>query len=459
MAAPNWANRTMWTGDNLEVMRGMNSESVDLIYADPPFNSNRIYEAPIGSKAAGAMFKDTWTLSDVDVAWHGYLADKEPGLYAAIDAARHTHGKSMMSYLIMMGIRLIEMRRILKHTGSIYLHCDPTASHYLKMVMDAVFGKSSFRNEIIWHRPIENLSRKKFRRAAESLLYYSKSDNPVWNKQYGPIGERQRKDYRYSDDGGPYATTPCTNNADRPNMLYEFNGNVRQWRYSKETMLRYERQGLLVFNKDGLPRRKKYLSDAQGAALTDVWSDINLLRGSDKERTEYPTQKPLALLERIIKSSSNEGDCVFDPFAGCATACVSAEMLNRQWVGIDISPKAVDLVRIRIEQLIDLFGDKIIRRTESPRRTDVKTIPRYGTHKHDLYGQQEGYCNGCKEHFPFRNMTIDHKIPQSQRGGDDIGNLQLLCGACNSLKGDRDMPYLLTELKKLKLAVPTQRVV
>lgn len=156
MTEPNWTNRTMWTGDNLDIMRGMNSGSVDLIYADPPFNSKRNYAAPIGSKAAGAAFKDTWTLSDVDVAWHGYLADKEPALYSVISAARLSHGKSMMSYLIMMGIRLIEMRRILGGGGSIYLHCDSTASHYLKLIMDSIFGLQNFRNEIVWKRATSN---------------------------------------------------------------------------------------------------------------------------------------------------------------------------------------------------------------------------------------------------------------------------------------------------------------
>ena len=152
MNKPNWANRTMFTGDNLDIMRGMNSESVDLIYLDPPFNSNRNYAAPIGSEAAGAAFKDTWTLDDVDLAWHGEVAEQHPALYAIIDAARESHGKGMQSYLIMMGVRLLEMRRLLKLTGSIYLHCDPTASHYLKLVMDAVFGVRNFRNEISWRR-------------------------------------------------------------------------------------------------------------------------------------------------------------------------------------------------------------------------------------------------------------------------------------------------------------------
>ena len=142
----NFANQTIWTGDNLDILRGMNSECVDLIYLDPPFNSNKTYEAPIGSEAAGAAFKDSWTLSDVDEAWHGEIADREPALYAIIDAAGQSHGKGMKSYLIMMAVRLLEMRRVLKDTGSIYLHCDPTASHYLKMLMDSIWGTRNLGN-------------------------------------------------------------------------------------------------------------------------------------------------------------------------------------------------------------------------------------------------------------------------------------------------------------------------
>ena len=171
---PNWTNRTIWTGDNLDVMRGMNSETVDLIYLDPPFNSSRDYAAPIGSEAAGAAFKDTWTLSDVDEAWHGEIADRDPTLYAIIDAAGHAHGKGMKSYLIMMAVRLLEMRRLLKSTASIYLHCDPTASHYLKTLLDAILGAANFRNEIVWKRTTTHSDSKTWSRVSDTLLFYSK---------------------------------------------------------------------------------------------------------------------------------------------------------------------------------------------------------------------------------------------------------------------------------------------
>ena len=180
----NVQNRTVFSNDNLPVLRGIDTESVDLIYLDPPFNSNRNYAAPIGSDAAGAAFKDTWTLSDVDNAWHGEIADREPALYQAIHAAELTHGKGMKSYLIMMAVRLLEMKRVLKKTGSIYLHCDPTASHYLKGLMDAVFGNDNFRNEIVWQRTNTHSLGKQFGRVHDTLLFYSKSKQKIWNDVY-----------------------------------------------------------------------------------------------------------------------------------------------------------------------------------------------------------------------------------------------------------------------------------
>ena len=186
MPSPNWTNRTIFTGDNLDIMRGMNSETVDLIYLDPPFNSNKDYAAPVGSKAAGAAFKDTWTLSDLDVAWMGLIADQEPAIYKLLETARLTHGKGMQSYLCMMAVRLLEMRRVLKDTGSIYLHCDSTASHYLRLLMDAVYGSRNFRNEILWKRFNFHADAKRFGKVTDTLLFYSTDLHDLgltWDKQ------------------------------------------------------------------------------------------------------------------------------------------------------------------------------------------------------------------------------------------------------------------------------------
>ena len=451
---PNFHNRTVWTGDNLDILRGINSVSVDLIYLDPPFNSNRTYSAPIGSKAAGAAFKDTWTLDDVDEAWHGEIADRDPGLYAIIDAAGLAHGASMKSYLIMMAVRLLEMRRVLKPSGSIYLHCDPTASHYLKTLMDAVFGKDDFRNDIQWKRyGVHNdagQGSRHFGRVHDKLLFYSKGPAPVWNQVFVPLDpEYIRSTYRHidPDTGKRFSTTPLTGPGGeaKGNPVYEWNGHTRAWRYSRDTMQRLHDEGRLYYSRTGYVRKKLYVEESKGVPVQDVWTDIGSLSGRHKERVGYPTQKPLKLLDRIIRASSNPGDMILDPFCGCATALVAAETLGRRWAGIDLSPLAVKLVGQRLRDQHGLFGE-IIPRDDVPNRTDLGVLPNYRTHRHTLYGRQEGVCNGCLIHFPFRNLTVDHIVPQSKGGTDHIDNLQLLCGACNSKKGNRPMEELIADL-------------
>lgn len=452
---PNWLNRTLWTGDNLDVMRGMNSETVDLIYLDPPFNSNRDYAAPIGSEAAGAAFKDTWALSDVDEAWHGEIADRDPVLYAIVDAAGLAHGKGMKSYLIMMAVRLIEMRRLLKETGSIYLHCDPTASHYLKTLMDAIYGAGNFRNEIVWERTLpKGLMTRRLPTSHDILLSYQRSESATWNADSifapydeGRLDEKTRQQYARRDpDGRRYQLTSLLNpNKNRPNLTYEFMGVTRVWRWTKERMQEAYERGLVIQTAPGRPPRyKRYLDEQRGRPLSDVWTDTPPAIGN--EAVGYPTQKPLALLDRIIQASSNEGDTVIDPFAGCATACVAAERLQREWVGIDLSPLAAKLVKSRLQKEMGLFYD-VHHRMDIPSRTDLGELPNYRTHKHTLYGRQEGICTGCRVLFPFRNMTVDHVVPQSKGGSDHLDNLQLLCAACNSMKGVRSQEEFVARLK------------
>ena len=321
---PNFVDKTIWTGDNLDILRGMNSESVDLIYLDPPFNSNRNYSAPVGSSAAGAAFKDTWTLSDLDVAWMGMIADEQPALYRMLESSGLTHGKSMQSYLCMMAVRLLEMRRVLKVSGSLYLHCDSTANHYLKQLLDVVFGVDNFGNEIVWERArAKGLASTRFARNHDVILRVTKSDKAVWNPIYAVHdSEYVRKFYRHKDkDGRSYGLDNLVNpNKDRPNLTYEFLGVTRVWRWTRERMRKtYEEGfgGLVIQTRPGaVPRFKRYLDEQKGTPVGDVWADIRALQGpsNSKEYNGYPTQKPLALLERIIKASSNEGDIVLDPF-------------------------------------------------------------------------------------------------------------------------------------------------
>ena len=476
---PNFENRTLFENDNLPVLRALDAAAVDFIYLDPPFNSNQDFAAPIGSEAAGAAFKDTWTLSDVNEAEHGELADREPALYAAIHAAESTHGRSMKSYLIMMGLRMLEMRRVLKNTGSIYLHCDPTASHYLKLLMDAVFGRDNFRNEVIWKRTSTKSLAKRYAVNTDRILYYVKSDGVTWNQQYTPYdNEYIRKTFRGRDKHGRWGTVDLSGGKAGSERAYMPLKGIepppgRAWAPPARSKFPTSAKGLLPDNYEtldqlakcealddagllywpngeiGRPRWKKYLSMMPGVVAGDLILDTPPVKGN--EDTGYPTQKPLALLERIIKASSNEGDMVLDPFCGCATTCIAAEKLGRQWVGIDISSKAVELVRLRLERELGIDERRgilgaVVHRTDIPRPSE--TLPNYRTHKHTLYGQQEGLCNGCRTHFPFQNMTVDHMIAQSQGGSHHLENLQLLCNYCNSVKGANSQAYLITRLQE-----------
>ena len=452
MTTPNFADKTVWTGDNLDILRGMNSECVDLIYLDPPFNSNRNYAAPVGSKAAGAAFKDTWTLSDLDVAWMGLIADEQPAIANLLHAASLSHGKGMQSYLTMMAVRLLEMRRVLKDTGSIYIHCDPTASHYLKLLMDAVFGQGNFRNEITWRRTTAHSDSTRYGANTDDIFFYTKGAQWTWNSQYQEYDEKYTARFRLRDpDGRAWADYDLTaKGLSGGGYTYEYSGVTSLWRVPLETMQRLDAEGRLHFTSRGGIRLKRYLDEMQGRPIQALWDDIDPINSQAKERIGYPTQKPLALLERIIKASSNESDVVLDPFCGCATACVAADRLSRQWIGIDISPKAVELVNMRLQQTMgSLFHHGYVTaRTDIPKRTDIDAPIPYRQNKHVLYGQQEGVCNGCRGDFPFKLYEVDHMVPQSKGGTDHLDNLQLLCSHCNRIKGHRPQEYLVARLQE-----------
>ena len=384
-------------------MRGMADECIDLIYLDPPFNSNHNYAAPIGSQAAGAEFKDTWTLDEIDLAWYGEIADAYPGLYDLLTATQKIHGNSMMAYLIYMAVRIMEMGRILKPTGSIYLHCDPTASHYLKLLMDEVFGRKNFRNEIVWrYKKYQKARMRHFTRNSDRILFYARTE-----AQFYPVLEKLKT----------------------PKQFLK-----RVW--NKETKR--------IVNAKDSDGRVQYIT-VDEEKIDDVWS-IPYLMPASKERLGYPTQKPIKLLEYVVRASSNEGDMVLDPFCGCATTCVAAEKLDRQWIGIDVSSLAARLVQVRIERELGVLLFDPIHRTDIP-------LDRGGERskniKHILYGVQEGICNGCLIHFPYVNLTVDHIVPKSKGGADVDENLQLLCARCNSVKGNRTQEYLILQVRMI----------
>lgn len=330
-------------------MRGLNTASVDLIYLDPPFNTKKQWRAPIGTAAEGAEFQDSWTLKDVDLETHERLAVTNPALHDVIQAGGSARGDTTMWYLLMMSERLLEMQRVLKPTGSIYLHCDPTESHSLKLMMDTIFGTDNFRNEIVWsYNKWTNTSRY-FQRSNDIILFYTKTDNYIFNKQYVMTDHKKAVLDRGYDS----------------NVVK----GVRQ---------------LLVYNWDIIPNKVKKdpkydrivdMSDKpKGIAAAQVWTDIQYLASAAKERVGYPTQKPVALVERIIKASSKEGDLVLDPFCGCATAAIAAEKEGRQWIGIDISHKAIELVQDRLHDELGLPSILANHRTDIPQRTDLGNL-------------------------------------------------------------------------------------
>lgn len=394
----NFKPKTIWTGDNLLIMRRMNSACVDLIYLDPPFNSNRNYAAPIGSEAADAEFKDTWSLSDIDEEWIDLLEEQYPKLYRILLAAMSDSDKS---YLCYMAIRLLEMERVLKPTGSIFLHCDPTMSHYLKLMMDAIFGKKNLRNEILWcYTGPGSPHMRQFNRKHDSIFWYSKGDTWTFNK------DKARAPYKDPNQ--------------KPRKAYDTGG---------------------AFEDEAIEEMRE-----RGKIRENWWSDIALAVRSKKENLKYPTQKPIKLLNRIIEVASNPGDMVMDPFCGCATTLASADNLQRDWVGIDVSPVATKLVKKRIKTQQGLFLE-IVTRDDIPQRTDMGKLPPYKSHKKTLYGEQEGKCKGCKDWFKAGVMDVDHIIAVSKGGTDDIENLQLLCRECNGIKGNRGMGYLVQKLR------------
>lgn len=369
-------DNTLYYGDNLDILRRyIPDESVDLVYLDPPFNSNATYNVLFGD-AKGAMstaqiqaFDDTWhwdhsaaeALDDV-LQYGGRPAEAMRAFELLLG-----HG-DMLAYLSMMAPRLIELRRVLKPTGSIYLHCDPTASHYLKVLMDAVFGPTQYRNEIVWKRQTTHGDAKnKYPDVSDTILFFARSPAATFTAQHTEHDASYIRDKYTNNDNdgrGPYMLDNMTSPNPRPNMTYEWMGfppPEKGWRYQRETMEQLHGEGRIYYPRrpDGTldtekrPRLKRYLDDMSGPVIGNVWADISPLNSQAAERLGYPTQKPEALLERIITASSNPGDVVLDPFCGCGTAVVAAQRLGRRWIGIDITHLAVNLMRTRLR---DTFG-------------------------------------------------------------------------------------------------------
>ncbi len=393
---------TLYTNDNLFVLRRLDSESVDLVYLDPPFNSKREYDAPTGSIADGASFNDIWKWDeDVDEKELADMIPDNPKLVQFILSIGTFHSKAMQAYIFYMAQRVIEMHRILKQTGSLYYHCDPMAGHFVKLMLDCVFGEKNFRNEIVWHYQTGGVGKKWFARKHDTIYFYAKSQA----------------------------------------MIPDFS-EVRDKRTEKSMKRAQNAKGARISanNDTKIP--------------VDVWI-IPAINSMARYRTGYPTQKPPELLERIIKSSCPKNGVVLDPFCGCGTTCVVAKHLGVNWIGIDKSATTPNTIRWIYENKYGegmLYKEDYVVRKDLPIRHDLKieNLEDKLTKKEikaRLYKQQNCKCNGCGNPFPITALEIDHIFPKSRGGEDNYENFQLLCGWCNRVKGNRDMKYLNAKIK------------
>ena len=352
---------SLFFGDNLYILRDeIKNESIDLVYLDPPFNSKRdynlLFKTPKGhdSDAQITAFDDSWHWGEqAEREFAELLHQENTDVSEMIQSLRRFLKESdLMAYLVMMANRLVELHRVLKSNGSLYLHCDPTASHYLKIVLDTVFGAENFRNEIIWKRTSAHSDAKTLGNSHDVLLFYSKSNEIIWNKQYQPYSQEYIKShYRYVDENGrKYRTDNLTaTSLSGGGYTYEWNGVTKIWRCPVRKMQELHDNGRLHYTKSGSVEYIRYLDEMSGTPLQDLWDDLAPINSQSAERLGYPTQKPLELLERIIQASSNEGDTVLDPFCGCGTAVHAAETLKREWIGIDITHLAISLIEKRMK--------------------------------------------------------------------------------------------------------------
>ncbi len=471
MSELNSPTSVIYTLDNLKVLRGLNSECIDLIYLNPPFNTGKQWQAPIGERGELVGFNDIWgwdrvtgeTLEQtIARQWEEERDYAGTAVREVVEAAIAAHSPQMGAYCAFMAPRLIEMHRVLKPTGSIYLHCDPFASHYLKPLMDSVFGAANYLNEISWRRARAKSDAaqgaKSWPRVRDVLLHYRVSrPGPDFEQPFAPLDDAYvKRSYHHVEEetGRRYQPTSLTapGRGTRGHPQYEFMGVTRYWRYSEERMNELAEQGRIIQTAPGrVPRYKRYLDESSGVPIGDDWGDIPPVQGRAKERTGYLTQKPIALVERIIKASTDPDDVILDPFAGCATACVAAQKHERHWVGIDIEPLAVELCRQRLRDELQLF-DETQELTEAPKRTDahqLDLLPRGQALRLELWRRlqaeqqkpesQNAACPGCGRSPDLDYFEVDHIVPRGQGGEHTRDNLQLLCGPCNRSKGNRTM--------------------
>ena len=373
----------LYYGDNLDVLRRyVRDETVDLVYLDPPFKSDQDYNVLFaeqdGSRAAAQIkaFGDMWQWDEASARVYEDVVETGGRVSQVLQSFRGFLGDNdMLAYLAMMAPRLVELQRVLKPTGSLYLHCDPTASHYLKILLDAIFGPTNYRNEITWQRTESHNTAGRYGNVADILLFYVQSDRATYNRSFHKYADQkysaqQMQRFRHvDDDGRRYKLENLTGpRPDSNSGKFEWRGTLpgptRGWGYKKAQLEQWWAEGRIQTKKDGTPRMdglKVYLDETEGKPLQNIWTDIPRISNTSSERLGYPTQKPEALLERIINASSNDGDVVLDPFCGCGTAVAAAQKLNRHWIGIDVTHLAIGLIKHRLRSS---FGDDVTKSYE-----------------------------------------------------------------------------------------------
>lgn len=367
------SSNRLYYGDNLTIMKNLPPKSVDLIYLDPPFNSQRnynlIYKQLTGKPVPEQeeAFCDAWVMDPekeemmrrMPIVFEEYGVDEDLAKFwdAWIKALRYTQPR-LLAYLLYMTVRLFEMRRILSSHGSIYLHCDSHASHYIKVIMDGIFGHNNFRNEIVWKRFNFHSDAKRFGKVTDRILYYTISDNYTFNHLRVPFSDVYvANKFRHVDSNGRRFRLSDLNPPAGRGPIYEFHGITKAWRFTQDKMLQLESEGR-IYTKSKIAQLKRYLDELEGQVVHELWIDIPPINPRAKERLGYPTQKPIKLLKRIIAASSNKGDVILDPFCGCGTSVYAAHLLNRKWIGCDIAILSIRLVRDILLKRYGLKEDK-----------------------------------------------------------------------------------------------------
>ncbi|MDE2688419.1 MAG: DNA methyltransferase [Chloroflexota bacterium] len=515
-------NRHLFIADNLNLLRALDNESIDLICIDPPFAKNQTFTGSLRPPLSEAerqqeletlagwgirsqrdaenagiewpeadntgRFSDIWRWEDdVHEDWVTRIENDFPTLSKVIDTTRTAHSEGTAAYLTFMAIRIIELHRILKPNGSMYLHCDSAANSYLRLTMDAIFGTENFKTEIVWQRTTSHSDAKRLGRVHDYILFYGKGPVPTWNSVYQPLNPGYVENYyRYKDDDGRrFMSADLSGAGPGPERTFGERGTIapptgRHWMYDDDGIVKLLAEDKIYWTRNGVPRLKVYLDQHPGMPAHDVWADIQPLRSWHKERTGYPTQKPAALAERIIKASSNPGDVVLDCFAGCAYVPIAAERNGRQWIACDISPRALTVLRRQFakfnyavdgEQQTDkprmLINADITTKGpgELPDRSDedlvewqdIKELPERKfkvpasripeREMLEFLLEISGYTAWCcgfanrrsngEVVRTARNFHLDHIDPKSKQGSNQIMNRAPLCPHHNIRKNNR----------------------